>query len=228
MTCYINPTASLGWDALLPYVMPYARGVPDQIVLHNVRMAAIDFCKRTGILHDIQTYNLQGFVSNYQLTTDPNYTIIRVVRVTVDKRWDYQPVTSKLPAGIGAYLYHMTSPTTLHLRRPPPIDDPQGLEVETVVQPQQDSCILDNYLYQAWADALASGALERLLAIPQTDWYNPAQARDFGIKYSKEISRARALIDRAFGPRDMMKTENWVGIGNRGWGWSGYGSPNWW
>jgi hypothetical protein len=221
MSCYINPEGVLGFDALLPYVNPYVRGAPPEIMLHHIRLSTIEFCRRSGILHDINQYYLQAYTQDYQLTTDCNYDIVRVVRVTVDKRWNYSPVNVKLPGGVGAYLYHMTSPTILHLRRPPAIDNPNGLEVETAVAPKQDSCVLDNYLYEMWAEGIAAGAISRLLSIPQTNWFDRQSLADFALKFRKELTRCRAEIDRAFAPGGLMKTEQWIGPGNRGWGTGG-------
>ena len=226
MACYISPTGTLSWDALLPYVLPKARGVPPDLALQYIRESAIEFCRRSGILHDIQQYYLQAYVEDYQLVTDPNYEIVQVFRVTVDKRWNYSPVNQKLTAGIGAFVYHMSSPTIINLRRPPAIDDPKGLEVETIVAPKQDSCVLDNYLYQQWATGIAAGALDSILSLGQTNWYDPKAAQRYADIFTKNLTRARAMIDRAFSPRSMMKTEQWIGPGNRGWG-GGYNPSGW-
>jgi hypothetical protein len=215
---YIDPSNTLSWDALLPYVAPYVRGAPPEIMLHHIRMSAIELCRRSGIVHDVNKYDMQQGVPDYQLITECNYNIVRVVRVTVDERWDYTPVTSKLPAGVGAYLYHMTSPTMVHLRRSPNKDDPKGLEVETVVAPKQDSCTLENYLYEIWAAAIAYGAIASLLLLPQTNWFDPKLAEMYGLKFRKELSRCRAEADRAFGTGSVAKTQPWVGPANRGWG----------
>lgn len=215
---YINPNATLSWDALLPYVLPYVRGAPPEIVLHHIRMSTIELCRRSGIIRDINQYDLQQNVSDYELITDCNYNIVRTKRVTVDGRWDYLPVTTKLPAGAGAYLYQMTSPTMIHLRRAPNKDNPQGLEVEVVVAPRQDSCVLDNYLYEMWANGIAFGAIESLLSIPQTNWFDPKLASKYELKFRKELSRCRSEADRAFGTQSVAKAEPWVGPANRGWG----------
>lgn len=230
MSCYIDPNATLSWDSLFPYVLPHVRGAPEELVAHYIRLATIEFCKFTGILHDVNQYNLQAHVPDYQLTTDCNYNIVRVFRVTVDKRWDYAPANRKLTCGAGAFLYYMSSPTMIHLRRTQNIDDPKGLEVETIVSPKQDSCVLENYLYEQWATELGYGALAKLLALGQTNWYDPKQAADFAMQFRKAKSRCRAEIDRAFTTTSMMKTEQWTGPANRGWGggWnSGFG-PNGW
>jgi len=227
MACYVDPNGTLSWDALMPYVLPYVRGVPPDIALHHIRSSAIEWCRRSSILHDVQQYDLQAQVENYQLTTECNYEIVRVFRVTVDKTWNYTAVNEKLTRGRGAYIYYMSSPTMIHLRRPSQLDDPKGLEVETIVQPKQDSCVLENYLYEFWAEGIAAGAIERILTIPQTSWYDPKLAADFALKFRKELTRCRAEIDRAFNPRSEMKTKQWIGPGNRGYGRWGFGGGSW-
>lgn len=223
MTCYVDPNSELGWDALLPYVMPWVRGCPDQIVLQQIRLATIEFCRRSGILHDVTQYDIQAHVHEYQLTCDCNYNIVRVRRVTVDKRWDYTPVNVKLPGGIGAYLFYMSSPTIIHLRRAPNIDNPKGLEVEVIVKPKQDSCVLDNYLYETWAEGIAEGAIARCLSLPNTNWYNRAESNVHQLAFRKELARARTEADRSYTTQSVMRTQQWVGPANRGWGGSGGG-----
>lgn len=203
--------------------MPYCRGVPDEIAIHNIRLATIEFCRRSGILHDVQKYDLQAYVEDYQLTTDCNYEIVRVFRITVNEWWTYTPVNEKIPQrGIGAYLFYMSSPAMCHLRRPPAIDNPKGLEVEVIVQPKQDSCVLENYLYEFWAEGIAAGAISRLLLLPQTNWYDPKLATDFRTTFRKELTRCRIEIERSFTNTSVMRTQQWVGPGNRGWGGGGY------
>lgn len=228
MSCYIDPNGTLGWDVLLPYVLPSCRGVPDQIALHEIRVAAIEFCRFTGILHDIQQYYLQAYVGQYQLITDCNYNIHQVFRVLVNQQWEYAPVSKKLPEGRGYYVYHMSSPTIMNLRNPGQIDSPNGLEVETIVIPKQDSCVLDNYLYEIWGNSIAAGALAKLLKLPQTNWYDPKLAADYEMKFRKDKSKCRAQIDRAFSPTSEMQTREWIGRGNRGWGNGYYGGGGCW
>lgn len=219
--CYLDPNSTLSWDSLFPYVTPWVRGAPTDLMAHHIRMSCINFCRVSGILHDVQTYDLQAYVQDYYLTTECDYEINDIVRVTIDKRWTYTPVNFKLPAGVGAYLVYADSPTHIVVRRPPAIDDPQGLEVETTVKPKQDSCVLDNYLYQNWAEGIAEGAIASLLSIPQTNWFDRKESNEHQKLYRREITRARAYIDRSFQQRTVMRGEQFVGPGNRGWGTGG-------
>jgi hypothetical protein len=138
--------------------------------------------------------------------------------VTVDDRYDYFPLNRKIPFTCGHFMFYMESPTCLHIRRPPQKDDPNGLEVEVLVQPKQDSCVLDKYLYQMWSDGICAGAVSRLLSIPNTNWRDPKEAERQDLKFRKEVARARAEIDRSFTMDQRMKTELWTGPGGRGWG----------
>ena len=61
------------WSDLLPYVLPYVIGCPDPTAEQHIKLAAIDFCRRTlchrvtlepelcsGVSHDIELYPEHG------------------------------------------------------------------------------------------------------------------------------------------------------------------------
>jgi hypothetical protein len=210
LSCYIDPNGALSWDALLPYVLPYTRGVPDEIAAQAIRASAIEFCRWSGYLHDVAKYDLQANVHHYPLETLCDYNIVRVFRVTVRGVWNYWPVVEKPLFQCGCFVFFMESPTCLRLQRPPQLDEPQALEVEVVVAPKQDSCTLDNDLYEYWADGISAGAVDRILSMPNTDWYNPSEAKRFGLKFKNEKARARAERDRQFASSSMMVAPRWA------------------
>jgi hypothetical protein len=75
------------WSDLFPYVLPYVIGCPDPTAEQHIKLAAIDFCRRTlchrvtvepelcsGVSHDIELYPEQGT------------QIIKIKAVAVGKR----------------------------------------------------------------------------------------------------------------------------------------------
>src|SRR6516225_4403258 len=95
MACYIDPTSCISWDALFPYVLPYTLGVPDELMAHHIRLSCIEFCRRSGILHDENVFDLQTNVLEYFLTTLCEYDIVRVFQVTYRNQWYYRPSITK-------------------------------------------------------------------------------------------------------------------------------------
>lgn len=210
MSCFIDPNTAISWDALFPYVLPYVRGVPDEIAAQAIRSSAIEFCRWSGYLHDTNTYDLQANVYHYPLETICDYNIVRVFRILVRNIWEYRPTYKKPPWPIGQFVFWLDSPTCLYLKRPPQEDEPKALEVEVVVAPKQDSCGLDNDLYEYWADGIAAGAISRILSMPNTNWFNLQLSKEFMMKFRSEKARARAERDRAFTSSLHMQTERWV------------------
>lgn len=206
--CYIDPCAPLSWDALFPYVLPYVLGVPDELMAHHIRLACIEFCRRSGISHDENVFDLQAGVDTYFLKTLCDYQIIRIYEVDVLHRWVYKPTIRKplIPWHWTAFGFWMENIDVIHMSRPVAQDITEAMRVEFVVAPTQDGCCLDNYLYESWAEGIAFGAIHRLSLIPNTGWYNLNQAQIFGLKFRNEIARARTAVDLNFtsGPLVMQ------------------------
>ena len=207
--CYIDPNATLSWDALFPYVLPYVLGVPNELMAHNIRLSAIEFCRRSGILHDENTFEMQAGVSDFFLTTICDYEIVRIVEVSMCGCYHFRPTLHKPMNNCfcGPYGFWMENVDVLHLSKPfpgfqtqPQPNNPANkhLRVEFVVQPKQDGCTLDNYLYEYWAEGIAYGAIHRLMMIPNVKWFNPQLAQAYQLKFRNEIVRARTANDLNF------------------------------
>lgn len=214
MTCYIDPTSCLSWDALFPYVLPYTLGMPDELMAHHIRLSCIEFCRRSGILHDANEFDLQSHVSDYFLTTVCEFEIVRVFEVVFHRLWRCHPSVTK-PINrfcAGPYQFWMENVDVIHLSAMPTTNDiEKGLRVEFIVQPKQDGCILDNYLYEYWAEAIAYGAIHRILLLPNTGWFNPNLSKEFMLKYRAELARARSMGDMNFTSGSIeMTTRRWV------------------
>lgn len=232
MTCFIDPNKCLSWDVLLPYVQPYAYGVPDEVAIHAIRLACIEFCRRSGILHDVNILDMQAGVRDYHLETLCDYEILRIFEISVGS-WSYRPSVGVTNSGgwgaggwnpgvtgvvdnpnawfCGPYGFYMEQPNLLILSTSISVDTPANLRAEFVVQPKQDGCSFHNYLYEAWAEGIGYGALTRLQSMQKTDWYNPVESQKNSIKFRTEIGRARTASDLNFTSGPMtMKTERWV------------------
>lgn len=213
MSCYIDPLSCLSWDALLPYVHPYARGAPDEVMLQAIRSSAIEFCRRSGVLHDENTLDIQAYVKDYPLETLCDYEIVRTYEVVVSNTWRYRPSITKNRVcwTLGGYQFYMQQPDIVVITNPPSMDIPNGLQVEFIVQPKQDGCTVDNLLYESWAEGIAFGAIARLLMMPNTSWFSMPTAQAFQVKYRSELARARTSVDLNFTSGSaIMQTERWI------------------
>jgi hypothetical protein len=136
---------------VLPYVIPFASQLPEELAVEFVRQATIRFARETGILRDIATINAEPNVLDYNVYTTDNYNIDRVVGVTFAKDCINPKVEFRPP-------HH------IHLSRS--VGKRQHGQVELVVVPNQDCFYLEDSLYELHAKDLAAGALAEIHKLP--------------------------------------------------------------
>lgn len=228
-TCYIDPNKPLSWDALDPYILPWVLGCPVEILRAQARLAAIEFCRRSGILHDENYFDLQKNVREYFLTSVCDYQVVRVYSVSMLNKWTFNPTLNKplvVQGGpfnsvgywgynwwCGPYGFYMKSPSVIEITPATQQDFPRGLRVEFVVMPKQDSCTLDNYLYETWAESIAAGAISRckMMKGPTITWSDSEGAKEYNTRFLNDINRARGNADmnHTSGPT-YMTAARWV------------------
>ncbi len=193
----------------------------------EARNSAIEFCRRSAILHDENWFDLQKNVQTYYLSTVCDYQVVRMYEVTMLNRWTFRPTVNK-PIGnqgqpfnsvgywgsswwCGPYGFYMQAPDVVQITPATQQDFPRGLRCEFVVMPKQDGCTLDNYLYEHWAKEIAAGAIASLKMIKDTNWYDPKGADAYNIKWTNGMNRARGVADmnHTSGPI-RMSAERWV------------------
>lgn len=228
-TCYIDPNKPLSWDALQPYIIPWVLGCPPEVVNAQARLSAIEFCRRSGILHDENYFDLQKGVQTYYLSTVCDYQVLRTYECSMLNQWAFRPTLAKPMRNAGGpfnsvgywgtswwcgpYGFYMESPSVIRITPATQQDYPQGLRVEFVVCPTQDGCVLDNYLYEYWAEGIAAGAISRIKMMKgeSITWYDPQGAKDYMIRFTNEMNRARGVVDMNHGSSSgMMQAERWV------------------
>lgn len=227
MTCYIDPSGHLSWDALESYILPWVLGAPTELILAQARLATIELCRRSGILHDENFFDLQKGVSEYYLTTLCDYQVVRAYEVTMLNQWTFRPTINR-PARqnggpfnsvgyygtswwCGPYGFYMPNVDVVRITPATQQDFKEGLRVEFIVMPKQDGCTLDNYLYENFAEGIAAGAIARLKRIKNVNWSDPQGAQEYELRFQKELNRARGIVDMNFTSGSvMMQAARWV------------------
>lgn len=214
MACFIDPDSCLSWDTLLPYVLPFTVGVPDEVALQAIRQSCIEFCRRSGVLHDENYVDLQAYVHDYPLETSCDYEIVRIYEVVAPTMLvSFRPSIHKMrfPWKFGPFTFYVQQPNLIYISNPPQEDIPKGLEVEFIVQPRQDSCTLDNYLYESWAEGISNGAIARILRMPKTPWFDMGASREYNRLYMNDLTRARTAVDLNFGSGPVIAhMDRWI------------------
>jgi hypothetical protein len=207
--CTSRREGVVGWDAFLPEVMQFARGVPDEQAANAVRNAAIEFCRATGYLKRVFYGDLYKGVENYAVQDYDGYVVNMLHGVRVCGR--AIPVLTDYPRRRGAWGAYFENPHTLYLFPPPHSDERDGLEVELSVFPSRSSCEIEEHFFEQFGDVIAYGALSHLLFMRGTDWYDPQHAGVNHRRFKDAINRAKVREEKGYqrGPIYMRTARVW-------------------
>jgi hypothetical protein len=217
----LNPTGSRTWSDFTPLIKPSVTKCPEAIIESATRLAAIDFCRRADVLAKMHEIDTQRFLSDYFLETEDCVTPIRILSVSLANSTGcctpfFAPAANLYWTGCcGGYRFSSESPT--HIRISPTSTDTVGnLKVTQIVAPSQDSCKVDDFLYDQWREAISFGALARLhgmqgsMALPNR-WYSPNEALKFARMFRAEINRAKTEVARNYSSGPVMaRARRWM------------------
>lgn len=160
-------------SSLLPQVNLKARGVPEPVAIFALREAAIDFCRKSGILTEVlPPITLVPGTAEYQLlTASPSTQGLRVSEAWLDGNEIYPTTPSDLAAENGDWTTLAGTPTSyvqlaegsLRLFRIP--NAAGTLTVRAVIAPGTASTEAPDALIGQWWRAIVSGALAYLMNI---------------------------------------------------------------
>lgn len=178
-------------EDLTPYVAVRVDMVPSEVIGHALRLSAIEFASRTKAVKRTMFLDLQECVQHYALAHTDCYSIMAIESVCMGAT-PLRATSVECCMGGGCW-YAYERPASLYIGLSPGCDQPRALEIRAVVIPGQDSCFLDEWVYQQHAEAIASGAVYRLLAMQDEEWFNPAMASLAAREFNAGVRRAITL-----------------------------------
>ena len=192
----------------LPYVLPNAPGAPDIVAEKYIRMAATEFCERTRCWRKISTVALTD--ENTVALVAPYYAAIHAIEYasffsdSVAKTpltpTQYSDLADRQHAsleteGTPRYVTQVTPNTVtvfplaagtleVSLFLKPRMG--QSFGQGTADDPMQDDFNqVPDFLLTQWGEAIACGALSKMLMQPQTRWHDPAKAGYYLQKFER-------------------------------------------
>lgn len=211
MGCTADGADQVPLDFFVPYVAAYVKGAPDDLIAHNVRLAAIDFFSRVQPIERTLAIDAQFNVHDYCLDPDDACITIRsVISVCYGGR-TLRPMVEPpcdmccgggMVAGCGSCAsfgdFHISENRDL-LMFPAPAEDAEGaIKVRVRTIPGQDCCFLPKFAYDLWAEPISDGAIYRLLLMKGAPWADPALAGVFIKKHASGMGTAKTLVARRF------------------------------
>ena len=173
-------------ESFLPYVIPRATMCPEPLAIQSIRLAAIEFCRRTNVVRRVQSQNIVATTQDYTPTAVTDMVVARVLKSWVegkllDTASDVDDPTALVGANIGSATVRRGYPRILFFKTPVqlttgvivaslyPVPDTSitnGLTLLLSMQPSEASTTVEDVLFDDFHDAIASGALARITAVP--------------------------------------------------------------
>jgi hypothetical protein len=192
MTCRCNDVETVPWSFFTDHVVLHAKGVPQDVAEHVVRQAAIEWARVTLSLQRDLYIDMQACVQDYRLEPPDGYTIHAVREVEVCGCC----LTARTgpPCGscdLRTNEFYFQKTCNLLVGRTVPCDTPEALLARVVVIPGQQSCEIDKWVYDTWAEDIGNGALSRLLLMKDASWYSTADAGIMLRRWKNALNRAK-------------------------------------
>lgn len=196
------------FDSFLPYILPYAPGASDPVAYQALRDAAIDFCRRSLIVQRVAAQNVVATTQTYTVTVPTDMQFNRLLGVGWNGTWlpsvspdDVENDTVLQGATIGTNVPQSGSPQQYFQKTPTdvtfglfPIPDTSlanGLTVKAAFIPTMTCTALEDVLFNDYAEALAAGALMRLVVMPNQPFTAPSMAPAYKAVYEAGVNEAK-------------------------------------
>ncbi|MDK2957815.1 MAG: hypothetical protein PWQ57_3313 [Desulfovibrionales bacterium] len=181
------------WSAFLPYVHPEAAGAPVAVVLSKIRHAAQDFCQESQIWREsLDPVVFPKGVKEADLEApDDDSRIVELV-------WLKDAGGSKLAPGAD---YTATHETITLASAPAKAFTCSAL---AALKPSASAETVLDFLFHDWSEAIAHGALGKLMAMVGREWLSPQGAAFHRQEFSKGVAAARARINKGYASRSLQ------------------------
>lgn len=166
------------WDVFLPDVLVHVPDAPDPLARQALRKASRTFCRRSRAWQAWCATTL-GDPGQYAITLPSGAAVVRIERVTVDKKpldvvpftWaEYDPLTYSADADIGVMSDDLD---TLTVTGPEITGDVRTL---LALMPTRAATGVSDFVAEHYLETIANGAASELLRTTGADWYDPQRA----------------------------------------------------
>lgn len=188
------------WSDFAPYVLPYVVGCPEPVLIHNARLTAIEWARKTqcwtALLEPVQANGLDTLI---ELEIDKHTRINRVLAVTVGGlTWPilepdegHQRLTRQ--GASDPFAFVDADDDTMHVS--PVQDRGARVQVRASLMPSLDAPALPQAL-AGYAQDMAHGMVEKIMLLPEQTFSNPAHAALHGQRFRDRVQTIAAKVSR--------------------------------
>jgi len=201
-------------------VLAEAPGCPIYTARDKIRLAAIDFCKQTGVsvhteeLIDIDAEcnimplpvpgaSVRVWQVLYVKTTGFAGQVVPVSRRSmVERSAQWESLTGDYP-----HSYIRLNNKQIQIIPIPNQDLSEVMSIQCSYIPKRDATRLHAVLFDEYRDAITHGALARLLKMSKEEWYDRGEAAERAQFFQYCVNEARPLADKDFqtGPQVVQQ-----------------------
>ena len=205
------------WDDFTPFVLPYAPGCPDPTLEHHIRLAAIEFCRKTNVWQaDLAPLVGNGVLSLFTMVAPADAQVAKLLGVAISDAY-----SNVVDAGVKEPLYgaqlvrNQTSETIAFT------DDLATLTVwpvqavaasivaKVALKPTMAATTLPSVLFGNYAQDIATGALSTILALPKKDWTDMPAAGIAATTFRARMSVVAIAVERGFAKSGRRSSTRW-------------------
>lgn len=183
-------------EDFFPYVLPYARGAAEPVVVAALRDGAIDYCSRTHLWREwLQPMDLLGGTDILPLVAPADAEVLRLEEIWMN-RVEIDPVTEDairftryLPGDVGPpRFYSSDAPGEVRMIPIPDQNYPQSIRARATLIPSRTATTLPDFLWKHYAREIADGALALLHAADEP-YARPEALTLYSAKLESAIDR---------------------------------------
>lgn len=198
--------------SLLDDVRPtVASSIPVETLIWAIRLCAREFCERSRWLRETSTYDIVAGQRYYTLT--PTMAQTEIIGAKAVEIGD-EPLT---PSSFEEHR-QMDGYSTSWVWEPPaevwPTPTPtrditDGLAVRLILKPTATATELPDYLLRNNRETITQGAMEHVLRMKKSAWYDPDEANRLRAEFDRRVFAARSAADRSHRPRAFRTIPAW-------------------
>lgn len=194
------------YEAFFPYVLPEVIGAPEPVVVLAVRSACVEFCEKSLILtRDHDPVTVLANIVDYDLEPPTGYLVVKVQQAWIENN-KISPLAPDFVRDASVYnrlfASYQSAPSTptAYLQKDErtitiwPVPDrklPNGLTMRVALKPTRASETIDDVIFEEYAEAIAAGALARLMSSAGKPYTNLDMAVVNQSKFMQGINVAR-------------------------------------
>jgi hypothetical protein len=187
-------------SAFFPYVLPHAAQCPIPLAEQAVRVAAMEFCRKTLLVHQIFKVDVTANAVDYTVTLPTDQKLTRVIKVLVGSKElasvPFSSITSA-PALAGAavgdavvtpgpatcFFQKDTGVPSFSLYPVPYTTVTGGMVYVAAFEPTETAATVADLLFLHWAREIGYGALAHVLAVAGQPFSDPTLAAVYAGKF---------------------------------------------